>query len=119
MAVDLLFFLAVGAIGWGLSLATYRELAHHNGWPLGEAQSVAPITMSIIGLASITPGLILAMARGPLHGGVVIVLFGVALAVFWSGFLRVGAQSALLLAPAAAALLLLASALRALGLWGA
>jgi hypothetical protein len=41
---------------------------------------------------------------------------GVALAVFWSGFLRVGAQSALLLAPMAAAPLLIAWPLRALGL---
>jgi hypothetical protein len=42
------------------------------------------------------------MARGPLNGGIVILIFGVGLAVFWSGFLRVGAQSALLLAPLAA-----------------
>ena len=32
-------------------------------------------------------------------------VFGVAWAVFWTGFLRAGAQSALLLAPAAAVLL--------------
>ena len=32
--------------------------------------------------------------------------FGVAWAAFWTGFLRVGAQSALLLAPLAAALLI-------------
>jgi hypothetical protein len=114
--VDLLFFLAVGAIGWGLSLATYRVLAHYSGWPLGEAQSVAPVTTSIIGIASITPGLLLAMARGPLNGGAVIVIFGVALALFWCGFLRVGAQSALLLAPLAAVLLLIVWLLRALGL---
>jgi hypothetical protein len=38
----------------------------------------------------------------------VILLFGLALAVFWSGFLRVGAQSALLLAPLSALALLIA-----------
>jgi hypothetical protein len=106
--VDHLFLLAVGAIGWGLALATYRQLAYYNGWPMGMAQTVAPLTVTIIGLASIVPGLLLAMARGPLDGGVVIVLFGAALAVFWCGFLRVGAQTALLLAPLAAVLLLLA-----------
>ena len=112
--VDVLFFLAVGAIGWGLSLATYRELARYNGWPLGEAQAVAPVTVTIIGLASIAAGLAFAMARGPLHGGVVIVIFGVALAIFWCGFLRVGAQSALLLAPLSAVALLIAWLLGAL-----
>jgi hypothetical protein len=39
--------------------------------------------------------------------GWLILLFGVAWAVFWTGFLRVGAQSALLLGPGAALLLLL------------
>ena len=39
--------------------------------------------------------------------GLLIVLFGAAWAVFWTGFLLVGAQSALLLAPIAALLLLL------------
>jgi hypothetical protein len=106
--VDLLFFLAVGALGWGLSLATYRPVAQLNGWPLGEAQTIAPVTVAIIGLASIAPGLAFAMARGPLHGGLVIVIFGVALAIFWCGFLRVGAQSALLLAPLSAIALLIA-----------
>ncbi len=43
-----------------------------------------------------------------MHGGVVILIFGVALAIFWSGFLRVGAQSALLLAPLSAVALLIA-----------
>jgi hypothetical protein len=113
--VDLLFVLAVGAIGWGLALATYRELARYYGWPLGEAQATAPVSVTIIGLASIAPGLILAMTRGPLQGGAVIVIFGVALAIFWCGFLRVGAQSALLLAPAAAVLLVLGSIVSAFG----
>jgi len=55
------------------------------------------------------------MARGPLNGGVVIVIFGVALAIFWCGFLRVGAQSALLFAPLSAVVLLIGWLLSALG----
>jgi hypothetical protein len=115
MMVDHLFLLAVAAIGWGLALANYRVLAHYHGWPLGEAQAIAPVTVTLIGLLSIAPGLAYAMARGPLEGGGVIVLFGAALALFWCGFLRVGAQSALLLAPLAALALIIAWPLRAAG----
>lgn len=115
MMVDHLFVLAVGAIGWGLALANYRALALAYGWPLGEAQSIAPVTMTLIGLLSIAPGLAYAIARGPMEGGVVIVLFGAALAIFWCGFLRVGAQSALLLAPLAATLLMIAWPLKGVG----
>lgn len=104
--IDHLFFLAVGAIGWGLSLASYRAIAEMAGWPLGTAQERLPTLTSIVALASIAVGLALAIVRGPLNGGIVIVIFGVGLAVFWSGFLRVGAQSALLLAPLAALSLL-------------
>jgi hypothetical protein len=50
-----------------------------------------------------------------MHGGVVILVFGLALAVFWSGFLRVGAQSALLFAPLSAGVLLIGWLLSALG----
>ncbi len=39
--VDHLFLLAVGALGWGLSLATYRLIARRNGWPLGAVQAAA------------------------------------------------------------------------------
>ena len=106
--VDLLFFLAVGAIGWGLSLATYRPVAQLNGWPLGSAQTALPALTLATGVLSAVIGLIFALARGPMHGGLVILLFGLALAAFWSGFLRVGAQSALLLAPLSAVALLIA-----------
>ena len=52
------------------------------------------------GLLSAAIGLILAIARGAAHGGLVILLFGLALAVFWSGIpARRRARSALLLAP--------------------
>lgn len=114
--VDLLFFLAVGALGWGLSLATYQPVARWNGWPLGAAQSALPALTTATGLFSALIGLIFAIARGPLHGGLVIVMFGLALAMFWSGFLRVGAQSALLLAPLAAVALLVAWSTSPLGL---
>ena len=115
MVVDHLFLLAAGAIGWGLALANYRVLALRQGWPLGEAQTIAPVTMTLIGLLSIAPGLAYAIVRGPMDGGVVIVLFGAALAVFWCGFLRVGAQSALLLAPLASLALLVAWRLHGAG----
>lgn len=105
--VDHLFLLAIGALGWGLSLATYRVLAKRNGWPMGALQAKLPAVPMGLGLLSLGAGVAFAAARGGMHGGWVILLFGVALGVFWSGFLRVGAQTALLLAPAAAAVLLL------------
>lgn len=113
--IDHLFFLAVGAIGWGLSLASYRAIARFAGWPLGTAQERLPALTRILALASIAAGLVLAMARGPLNGGIVILIFGVGLAAFWSGFLRVGAQSALLLAPLSALALIGAWALATTG----
>lgn len=106
MPIDLLFFLAIGAIGWGLSLAFYRPVARIAGWPLGTAQAQLPALTLLVALASIAAGLALVVARGPLNGGIVILIFAVGLAVFWSGFLRVGAQSALLLAPLSAFALL-------------
>jgi hypothetical protein len=105
--VDHLFFLAIGALGWGASLATYRALATRNGWPMGVLQAEHPILVAGIGLLSLLIGIAFAAARGGLHGGWVILVFGLALGVFWSGFLRVGAQTALLLAPAAATVLVL------------
>ena len=113
--VDLLFFLAVGALGWGLSLATYRPVARWNGWPLGTAHTTVPAVTMTLGILSAAIGLVFALARGPMHGGMVILVFGAALAIFWSGFLRVGAQSALLLAPLSAAALLIACLASALG----
>jgi hypothetical protein len=114
--IDQSFLLAVGAIGWGLSLATYRPLAIRAGWPLGKAQERVPALTLIVAALSIGAGLIVAGTRGALHGGVAMVLLGIALAVFWSGFLRVGAQSALFLAPLAAIALALGWLLTAVGL---
>ena len=101
--VDHLFLLAIGALGWGASLATYRALAKRNGWPMGTLQAEQPRSRIALGLLSLGSGIAFAAARGGLHGGWVILVFGLALGVFWSGFLRVGAQTALLLAPLAAA----------------
>jgi hypothetical protein len=104
--VDHLFLLAVGALGWGLSLATYRELAELTGWPMGALQAQRPAIPIALGMMCLLAGIAFAVARGAASGGFVIVLFGLALALFWSGFLRVGAQSALLLAPLATCALL-------------
>ena len=106
--VDHLFLLAIGAIGWGASLVSYRVLATRCGWPLGALQTSQPAIPILMGAVAIAAGGAFAAARGPTHGGLVILLFGLALAVFWSGFLRVGAQTALVLAPLAAAGLLVA-----------
>jgi len=113
MQVDHHFLLAVGAIGWGLSLATYRPMAQLNGWPLGSAQSTLPAVTTSFGIVSAAVGLAFAAALGAQHGGLVILIFGVGVAIFWSGFLRVGAQSALLLAPLSALLLVISWALQA------
>mgnify|MGYP001033204622 CR=1 FL=1 len=43
-----------------------------------------------------------------LAGGAIAVLLGVLLAIFWTGFLRVGSQISLFLAPVAMTLLLVA-----------
>ena len=37
--VDNLFLLAVAALGWGLSLATYRLFARTRSWPMGALQA--------------------------------------------------------------------------------
>ncbi len=107
--IDLSFVLAVMAIGCGLSLATYRAFAMRWDWPMGAWHRQRPGLPVLVGLAAALLASSFALARG--WGGHVlsaslIALLGLAWAAFWTGFLRVGAQSALLLAPAAAALLL-------------
>jgi hypothetical protein len=106
--IDERFLLAVAALGWGLSLSTYRVFARRNGWPMGSLQADLPAVPVILGLAAFLAGVLFAAARGPEDGGWVIVLFGVLLAVFWTGFLRVGSQISLFLAPVALIFLLLA-----------
>jgi hypothetical protein len=109
-AIDLGFLLAIVAFGWGLSLATYRLFALHHDWPMGSWQEHWPMVPTLVGVLCIGVAACFSIARA--YGGyelsaVAIPVFGIAWAVFWTGFLRVGAQSALLLAPAALALLLL------------
>lgn len=107
--VDVGFILAVAVLGWGLSLVTYRPLALRLGWPMGAWQHTRPGRTLAVGAASMALAALYALARAYAGYGtsaMAIMVLGLAWAVFWTGFLRVGAQSALLLAPGAALLLL-------------
>jgi hypothetical protein len=104
--IDNLFLLAVAALGWGLSLATYRLFALRHGWPMGALQIDFPAIPALLGLFAIIIAVFFALARGADSGGWVIVLFGILLAIFWTGFLRVGSQISLFLAPIATVLLI-------------
>lgn len=103
--IDNLFLLAVATLGWGLSLATYGVVASRQSWPMGALQLDFPVVPFLIGAASSAVALWFAASRGIDYGGWVIVLFGILLAIFWTGFLRVGSQISLFLAPIAAVLL--------------
>lgn len=105
--VNVLFLLAIGAIGWGLSLASYRFFARRNNWPMGVLHADLPIVPFIVGVLAIAAAGVYAFDRGLETGGGVIVLFGLLLWLFWTGFLRVGSQISLFLAPLAATLLLM------------
>jgi len=105
--IDNMALLAIGAFGWGLSLCTYRIFARRNGWPMGSLHADLPAVPTVIGLVALFIALTFAAARGA-GDGWVIVLFGALLAVFWTGFLRVGSQVSLVLAPLATVLLVLA-----------
>ena len=91
--IDTLALLAIGAFGWGLSLVTYRYFALQYGWPMGYLQSDLPQVPAILGIVALLTGLLFAAMRGTVDGGGIIVLFGLLLALFWTGFLRVGAQT--------------------------
>lgn len=104
--IDNLFLLAIGAFGWGLSLATYRFFARRKGWPMGALQSDLPFIPILIGLIGLTAGAVFAYDRGVDDGGWVIVVFGLLLAIFWTGFVRVGSQISLFLAPIVTVVLL-------------
>ena len=104
--VDNLFLLAVASLGWGLSLATYSIFAMRRQWPMGALQMDFPAIPVLIGLVAIAVSVWFAIARGPEAGGWVIILFGILLAIFWTGFLRVGSQISLFLAPIATVLLI-------------
>ncbi len=106
--LDMPALLAIAALGWGLSLCSYRFVASRRGWPVGALHADLPAVPMIVGLFSVFVALAFASARG---GGVMdvggtIMLFGLLLALFWTGFLRVGSQVSIILAPIATALLI-------------
>ncbi|MGF1650946.1 MAG: hypothetical protein ACFCUN_10890 [Hyphomicrobiaceae bacterium] len=111
MVFDILFILASIAIGLGLSLATYRIFAVQNEWPMGELHANRPLVPIMIGVFSLLIGFLFAAAReaaaGPEWAGWSIIIAGVLVAVFWTGFMRVAGQIALFLAPLATVLLML------------
>jgi hypothetical protein len=106
MFIDHLFLLSIVAFGLGLSLLVYRLFARRYNWPVGALHTEAPLVPVAIGLFSLVTGLSFAVARGAPAGGLIIVVCGLLLAVFWTGFLRVGSQVSLFLAPAAALFLI-------------
>ncbi len=109
--VDVPFYLAVAAVGFGLSLVTYRLFARHYQWPMGTWQEHHPTLPVAIGLLSLLVGALFATARwldGGMYASAAIGVFGLALAIFWTAFLRVASQTSLILAPVSAALLFVA-----------
>lgn len=105
MPVDPMFWLATAAFAWGLSLASYRWFAVHNAWPMGEWQAHRPGLPIAIGVFAMLFALLFAIARGGTTA-MVLPLFGVVCALAWMAIMRVGAQSALILAPLAVGALL-------------
>lgn len=106
MPVDPMFALATVAFALGLSLATYRWFAVHNGWPMGEWQAHRPGLPIAIGLFCVLMAMLFAVDRG---GATMLILplLGILSALTWTSLTRVGSQSALVLAPAALVGLLL------------
>ncbi len=102
----LVFVLAIAAFAWGLSLASYRWIALQNAWPMGAWQAERPLLPQLIGLGAIAVALLSAFVLG---GATVflLLLLGLIGAFVWTALLKVAAQSALLLAPGAAALLII------------
>jgi hypothetical protein len=103
---DLMFVLATAAFAWGLSAMTYRWFAIHNGWPMGAWQSRLPTLPQAIGLAAVAVAVVFALARG-MGTTLVIPLVGLVCALVWTALFKVAAQSALLLGPVAAILVLI------------
>ena len=103
---DLMFVFATAAFAWGLSVMTYRWFAIHNDWPMGAWQSRLSSLPLAIGLAVLAVAVVFALARG-WGTTLVLPLVGLVCAFAWTALLRVGAQSALLLGPVAAALVLI------------
>lgn len=105
--MDNLFILAVASIGFGLSLCTYRLFAKSYGWPMGALQADLPFIPVLLGLAGFLFGITFAAMRGADDGGWYIIVLGILLALLWTGFMRVGSQISLFVAPVATFLLFL------------
>jgi len=108
-AIDFGLLLAVLTMGWGIATAAYRPVAEAVHWPMGSPQRRYPHVAQGLGWLCVTCAVSFVVWRtvaGYPASAAMILVFGLAWAAFWLGFLRVGAQSALLLAPLAAALLL-------------
>ncbi len=106
MLVNVMFVVATLAFAFGLSVATYRWFARHNGWPMGEWQAHRPGLAIAVGALSMVVAMLFALARGdatllilPLLGGLT--------ALAWTAIARVGAQAALILAPLCVVLLII------------
>jgi hypothetical protein len=102
---DNLFYLAVMAFGFGLSLATYRLFALRNAWPMGAFHADIPAVPIMIGFVAMVVGILFAAARSE-TGGWLMIGLGLIMALLWTSLLRVGSQISLFLAPLAAGLLL-------------
>lgn len=107
MSIDPLFFAAVAAFGWGLNLAIYRLAAGRLGWPMGVAQARYPVLPAVIGVLGMLAGLGHAMTGTGKLGVATLLVAGILFGLFWTGFMRVASQTALLLTPLAVALLIL------------
>lgn len=110
--LDLPFFAATLAFGWGLSLATYRIFAVRNDWPMGELHAEKPLVPILLGVFALAIAFLFAMFRAATPasemGGWWILPAGLLWAVFWTGFMRVGSQVSLFLAPIATVVLVMA-----------
>jgi hypothetical protein len=107
MILDVLFYAAAGAFGWGLSLATYRMFAQHYGWPMGELHANWPVLPVLIGLFCLIVGFVFALQNRGELGGWIILFTGLVLCILWTGLLRVASQTSLFLAPAATGIVVL------------
>lgn len=107
MTIDPLFLGAVGAFGWGASLAGYRLVATRVGWPMGTVQARAPALTIGLGVVCMIAAGFDCLDRIDQPGVATLAVLGSLFAVFWIGFMRVASQVSLFLAPAATLLLIL------------
>ncbi len=103
MTYNPLYLLAMATFGWGFSLAIYRPIALHFGWPMGAMQARHPLVVTGLGIAALVLTFLFIMMDPPQRWPVL--PLGLLFTLFWVGFLRVGSQISLFLAPIAALLL--------------